>query len=141
MDEWLLQNQGVSQEQIQAHRELQALTALFKTQLCKHHESTQSCSKGANCHFAHGAHELRKREDPLPPDLMMKMLNLPYNNLKTMLCKFWLKEGKCKFNKNCTFAHGEHELRKPYEAMPLKPPGDAYGQPEESKMPQSEHQQ
>ena len=45
-------------------------------------------------------------------------MNIPYNNYKTQLCKFWEKEGKCKFNKNCSYAHGDHELRKPYEAMP-----------------------
>ena len=48
---------------------------------------------------------------------MMKMLNIPYNNFKTQLCKFFEKEGKCKFGKNCQFAHGESELRKPYEMM------------------------
>jgi len=47
----------------------------------------------------------------------MKMLNIPYSNFKTQLCKFFEKEGKCKFGKNCQFAHGESELRKPYEVM------------------------
>lgn len=50
---------------------------------------------------------------------MLKMMNVPYNNYKTQLCKFWEKEGKCKFNKNCSYAHGEAELRKPYEALPM----------------------
>lgn len=49
----------------------------------------------------------------------MKMMNIPYNNYKTQLCNFWEKGGKCKFGKNCSYAHGEHELRKPYEALPL----------------------
>lgn len=48
----------------------------------------------------------------------MRMMNIPYNNYKTQQCKFWEKEGKCKFNKNCSYAHGDHELRKPYEAIP-----------------------
>ena len=62
--------------------------------------------------------ELRRRDDPLPAELMMKMMNIPYNNYKTQLCKFWVQEGKCRFNKNCSYAHGDHELRKPYEALP-----------------------
>ena len=49
---------------------------------------------------------------------MMKMMNIPYNNYKTQLCRFWVQEGKCKFNKNCSYAHGEQELRKPYEPLP-----------------------
>jgi hypothetical protein len=48
---------------------------------------------------------------------MLKMMNVPYNNFKTQLCKFWEKEGKCKFNKNCSYAHGDHELRKPYDTV------------------------
>lgn len=38
-----------------------------------------------------------------------------------------MQEGKCKFNKNCSYAHGEGELRKPYEAIPkdqIKPSFD-----------------
>ena len=104
------------------------LTILYKTQLCKHHLNGQMCSKGTHCHFADGEHELRNREDPLPNDLMMKLMNMPYNNTKTQLCKFWLQDGKCRFGKNCTFAHGEHELRKPYEPVPPK-----ISDPEETK--------
>ena len=46
------------------------------------------------------------------------MMNVQYNNYKTQLCKFWEQEGKCKFNKNCSYAHGNDELRKPYDELP-----------------------
>ena len=36
---------------------------LFKTQLCKHFMQTKHCHVGNKCHFAHGEHELRKREE------------------------------------------------------------------------------
>jgi len=31
---------------------------------------------------------------------------------KTEMCKNWELWGKCKFEKTCSFAHGEHELQK-----------------------------
>lgn len=55
---------------------------------------------------------------PLPTELVLKMMNVQYNNYKTQLCKFWEQEGKCKFNKNCSYAHGNDELRKPYDELP-----------------------
>ena len=45
----------------------------------------------------------------------MKMMNIPYNNYKTQRCKFFDEQGNCKFGKNCSFAHGDHELRNPYD--------------------------
>jgi hypothetical protein len=36
---------------------------LFKTSLCKHFMQTKHCHLGNKCHFAHGEHELRKREE------------------------------------------------------------------------------
>ena len=44
-------------------------------------------------------------------------MNIQYNNFKTQRCKFFDKEGKCKYGKNCSFAHGDNELRKPYDAL------------------------
>ena len=55
---------------------------------------------------------------PLPDEFMMKMMNIPYSNYKTQICKFFQLEGKCKFGNNCSFAHGEDQLRKPYEPLP-----------------------
>jgi hypothetical protein len=45
----------------------------------------------------------------------MKMLNIPYNNYKTQRCKYFDEQGQCKFGKNCSYAHGEEELRNPYD--------------------------
>ena len=45
-------------------------------------------------------------------------MNIPYNNYKTQSCKFFDKDGQCKFGKNCSFAHGGHELRNPYDNLP-----------------------
>jgi hypothetical protein len=42
-----------------------------------------------------------------------KMVSSPTNNsrYKTELCKYYLESGLCKFNGDCTFAHGADELR------------------------------
>ena len=52
----------------------------------------------------------------------MKMMNIPYNNYKTQSCKYFDQEGQCKFGKNCSYAHGGHELRNPYDNLPIMPP-------------------
>ena len=46
------------------------------------------------------------------------MLNIPYNNYKTQVCKYYAENQQCHFGKNCTYAHGDAELRKPYEELP-----------------------
>ena len=47
----------------------------------------------------------------------MKLNNVPYSNYKTQLCRFFEKEGTCKYGKNCSFAHSDKELRKPYDQV------------------------
>lgn len=32
------------------------------------------------------------------------------NNYKTVICKYW-EQGKCKYQQNCSFAHGDSEIR------------------------------
>ena len=54
----------------------------------------------------------------LPLDVQYKMLNIPYNNYKTQVCKYFAENQTCHFGKNCTYAHGDAELRKPYEELP-----------------------
>ncbi|CDW71209.1 zinc finger [Stylonychia lemnae] len=96
------------------------LNNLYKTQLCKHFQQTKQCHVGKRCHFAHGEHELRKREEPLPLEVTMRMMNIPYNNFKTQTCKNYEKEGKCKFGDKCSYAHGNTDLRNPYENILLQ---------------------
>ena len=54
----------------------------------------------------------------LPLEVQYKMLNIPYNNFKTQKCKYFEQEKQCRFGKNCTYAHGDYELRAPYEELP-----------------------
>lgn len=57
----------------------------------------------------------------------MKLMNIPYNNYKTQRCKYFDDTGNCKFGKNCSYAHGDAELRNPYDNLPVTalfpPPG------------------
>ena len=57
----------------------------------------------------------------MPVDVQMKMMNIPYNNHKTQRCKYFDDTGNCKFGKNCSYAHGEAELRNPYDALQVPP--------------------
>ena len=41
----------------------QAVSLLYKTQICKHFMQSGHCAKGEACHFAHGDAELRRKED------------------------------------------------------------------------------
>ena len=61
-------------------------------------------------------------------------MNLPYNNLKTQLCRFWEKDRKCKYGKNCSYAHGDFELRKPYQALPKEIPAPFQKTTQENEM-------
>ena len=45
------------------------------------------------------------------------MMKVPYDNYKTRVCRFYQESGQCTYGKNCTYAHGEQELRKPYEQL------------------------
>ena len=50
------------------------------------------------------------------------MLNIPYNNFKTQKCKYFYDSenpGMCKFGKNCSYAHGEEDMRNPYKNVDL----------------------
>lgn len=54
----------------------------------------------------------------LPLDVQYRMLNIPYNNYKTQACKFYAEGQPCHYGKNCTYAHGNVELRQPYQELP-----------------------
>lgn len=32
-------------------------------------------------------------------------------NYKTVMCKYWQQTGNCKYSDNCSFAHGDPEMR------------------------------
>ena len=36
------------------------------------------------------------------------------------MCKYFEQAKLCHFGKNCTYAHGKEELRKPYEELPVE---------------------
>ena len=40
-----------------------------------------------------------------------------YCNYKTVMCNMYETGQNCKFGSNCTFAHGEDEMRSPYDPM------------------------
>mmetsp|Transcript_105310 Transcript_105310/g.187184 ORF Transcript_105310/g.187184 Transcript_105310/m.187184 type:complete len:329 (-) Transcript_105310:219-1205(-) len=66
----------------------------MKTQLCKYY-GVGSCTKGAECNFAHGLEEMS-----IVPDLK-----------KTALCEDF-KHGRCSLPKEqCQYAHGQDDLR------------------------------
>ena len=35
----------------------------YKTERCRHYETHKNCALGEMCHFAHGDHELRRKDD------------------------------------------------------------------------------
>lgn len=99
----------------------------YKTIMCRFFENDKPCPLGNKCHFAHGRAELRKMDDPLPvntpllptsrliqtaldQDDQLNFNSVVLNNYKTVICKYW-EQGKCKFQHNCSFAHGDIEVR------------------------------
>ena len=95
----------------------------YKTMLCKHFSSSKGCSFGTECQFAHGTKDLR---NPTTGNTMMFMNQNPLmttaqttvkkgpnaQNYKIVKCKYFEKEGMCRYGSLCTFAHGDAELRK-----------------------------
>jgi len=94
---------------------------------------------GNNCHFAHGPQELRAQNSTAPSNTNQGFNGLrkprtgptnpglqnttsSTNNYKTVQCKYFVK-GSCKFEQNCTFAHGDFDVRQNSQggARPVKP--------------------
>lgn len=72
------------------------MNSKFKISLCKLFEATGACNFGNKCSFAHGAHELRKIDDPLPKEAATERAErVPYSNYKTIKC-FYFYRGKVK---------------------------------------------
>jgi len=64
----------------------------FKISLCKLFEATGCCNFGNKCSFAHGSHELRKIDDPLPKEAISeKAERVPYSNYKTIKCIYFYR--------------------------------------------------
>lgn len=96
----------------------------FKTSLCQNFMKGLGCQRGSKCHFAHGEHELRTEQEPLPHTYIDNVnnqrqhyLSNAYCNYKTVMCNMWENQVPCKFGSNCTYAHGEDEMRSPYDPM------------------------
>lgn len=53
-------------------------------------------------------------KDPVPDEAINQA---PYNNYKTSLCINFTQKGQCRYQENCTFAHGQDELRNPYDPI------------------------
>ena len=98
--------------------------AKYKTMLCKHFSSSKGCSFGTECQFAHGTKDLRNptitgntmmfmNQNPLITTTQTTIKKGPNaQNYKIVKCKYFEKEGMCRYGSLCTFAHGNAELRK-----------------------------
>ena len=84
--------------------------------MCKHYNTTQGCSYGDKCQFAHGPQELRLLNNQSSINSInsegKKSKQINPINIKTVKCKNWEKNGTCKYGNYCTFAHGENDLKK-----------------------------
>lgn len=95
--------------------------AKYKTVLCKHYNSAKGCSFGDKCQFAHGQGELRNQGGAQP--MMGNMIrNQPRKgpnpqNYKIVKCKYFERDGTCRYGTLCSFAHGDSELRKKSDNM------------------------
>jgi hypothetical protein len=82
----------------------------YKTILCKHFTSQRGCFFGDNCQFAHGLNDLRT--NPNLQNISSENKKGPnLQNYKIVKCKYWEKDGTCRYGTLCTFAHGNSELR------------------------------
>ncbi|CAM6104690.1 unnamed protein product [Calypogeia fissa] len=100
----------------------------WKTVLCRNYGTSEGCTWGNKCHFAHSEEELRAGQQNLKTTgeksdggLGIKGFQLGQltgdagdqgvKNFKTKLCMHHEKMGTCPHGGKCKFAHGEGELR------------------------------
>lgn len=92
----------------------------YKTSLCKNFLSDKGCQYGNKCQFAHGESELRKLDNnsyQQPMSKPMQQFQKTIMNYKIVKCKNYEKDGKCKYGSQCSFAHGDAELRSKFDAQ------------------------
>eukprot|EP00747_Dinoflagellata_sp_TGD_P060126 gnl/TRDRNA2_/TRDRNA2_151887_c0_seq3.p1 gnl/TRDRNA2_/TRDRNA2_151887_c0~~gnl/TRDRNA2_/TRDRNA2_151887_c0_seq3.p1 ORF type:complete len:404 (+),score=46.01 gnl/TRDRNA2_/TRDRNA2_151887_c0_seq3:60-1271(+) len=83
-------------------------TSNIKTQMCRFFEQSGTCSRGAQCTFAHGVHEIgMPRGEGVPG---------AGNTVKMDMCKFFESNGICARGANCNYAHGADEIGTPTAA-------------------------
>lgn len=97
-------------EQAPRRRTSENVRRMFvKTEMCRYYEKGK-CSRGEECYFAHGSHEMRPRA----------VLS------KTSMCHFWAKN-RCNQGKACRFAHNSNELRSARQALSTQIPSPSEG--------------
>lgn len=84
--------------------------AKYKTMLCKHYSSQKGCSFGDKCQFAHGPQELRSPPggmNQMMPNQMRQQQKRGPNpqNYKIVKCKYFERDGTCRYGTLCSFAH------------------------------------
>ena len=86
--------------------------------MCKHYNTSQGCSYGDKCQFAHGPQDLRSFSGQMGQNQMGDMSQGQQQksqknplNYKIVKCKNFEKDGTCKYGTHCTFAHGANDLR------------------------------
>lgn len=85
--------------------------------ICKHFETAKGCSFGDKCQFAHGQADLRGSNGMMAPmgmnpsSVIEQKKGPNPQNYKIVKCKYWEKEGTCRYGSLCTFAHGDKEMR------------------------------
>ena len=83
--------------------------------LCKHFSSSKGCSFGDKCNFAHGVDDIRSTNGVSPQQSLSQSnqnkKGLNAQNYKIVKCKYFEKDGSCRYGSLCTFAHGDEDLR------------------------------
>ena len=84
--------------------------------LCKHFSSSKGCSFGDKCNFAHGVSDIRSSngfspQQNLSQNNLQNKKGLNAQNYKIVKCKYFEKDGSCRYGSLCTFAHGDEDLR------------------------------